>query len=337
MMMFAGVIGASLVLRSGLPQNEWPQPSWVKSHWCIGMVTIVLLLSVCWFLRRELKNCRAESVEPIADSTNRFPWVAFALAFAAFSISVIGLDYQSKIKLGLFPSRTQPMVHGKPDLNYLSNVSAVANDWISSLEQLPDPDSLTRRKLTQWKLIRSGQIEWTRRKVGRTGDPNMRALTLAQLADQIYPTQPDPRLAKFAQDETAETNQQLQTTKANLKSINTDDQVATQQGKQALDRLQQRLSYLEAATNEEDSIRNVMRESLPKVIPGGPTWIANYWLLTGFLSAELLIGTCLLVLLLLKKPSQASVTTPETLQNVTAFWYFVALTGIIVSCLVWIF
>ena len=142
MMMFAGVIGASLVLRSGLPQDQWPQPSWVKSHWCIGMVTIVLLLSVCWFLWREQKN-RAAALEQTADSGQRFPWIICALAFAAFAISVIGLDYQSKIKLGLFPSRTQPMVHGKADLNYLSSVSARANDQIAVLEQESDRDSIT--------------------------------------------------------------------------------------------------------------------------------------------------------------------------------------------------
>jgi heme/copper-type cytochrome/quinol oxidase subunit 3 len=79
-----------------------------------------------------------------------------------------------------------------------------------------------------------------------------------------------------------------------------------------------------------------MRKSLPKVIPGGPAWIANYWLLTGFLSVELLIGTCLLATLLLREPLDASIAYSDRLQNVTTFWCFVALTGIIVATLVWI-
>ena len=335
MMMFAGVMGASLVLRSGLPASEWPQPSWVKSHWCIGMVTIVLLLSICWFLWREQKN-RAGSTDKSDSPAPRFPWIIFALVFAAFSISVIGLDYQSKLKLGLCPNRTQPMVYAKPDLNYLSSVSAVANDRLASLEQLPDPDSLTRRKLKQWRLIRDGSIEWTRRKIGLSDDPTMRTLSLNQLANQIYSTRPDSRLAKFAQDEKAEAVQQLETAKAKLIEIGTDDPVVAQSTNQSIDRLQSRLSYFEAMADTDNSIRDVMRESLPKVIPGGPTWIANYWLLTGFLSVELLIGTCLLAFLLLQKPPEASAAPSDSLQNVTAFWYFVAATGIIVATLVWI-
>jgi len=332
MMMLAGVIGASFVLRSGLPASEWPQPSWVKSHWCIGMVTIVLLLSICGCLWKEQRS-RSATNQEATNTANRFPWIAFALAFAAFSICVIGLDYQSKISLGLFPNGVQPMVHAKADLNYLSNVSTVANGVIASLEQQTKPDSQTQQKLDRWKLIRGGLIEWTRRKVGRSGDPAMRKLSLHQMADQIYRTRPDSRLTKFAQDETAETTQQLESDRTKLKESESENAVAIQSLKQSIQWLQQRQQYLQAFADPKNPIRDSMRQSLPKVIPGGPTWIAYYWLLTGFLSAQLIVGTGLLGLLILRKPQG---TNSDSLQNVTACWYFIAATGIIVSLLVWI-
>ncbi len=338
MMMFAGVLGASIVLRSGVPANEWPEHSWVKSHWCIGMVTIVLLLSVCWFLWREQKN-RKGSAEETIDQPNRFPWVAFALAFALFSICVIGLDFQNKIELGLFPNRTKPTVYGEPDLRYLSGVSAVANERIASLEQLSTSDSRVNQNLSQWKLIRSGLIEWTRQKVGRAENPIMKTLSLEQLADQIYRTKPDSRLEKFALDETAELNRELnvaQTKIMELKSREILDAVAIASLQQTIDLNQQRLQYLDAFADDENSIHDVMHTALPKVIPSGPTWIANYWLLTGFLAVQLVIGTCLLVVLFLSSRRPATAACLDTLQNVTAFWYFVAGTGIMVSALVWI-
>lgn len=338
MMMFAGVMGASFVLRSGVPANDWPQSSWVKSHWCIGMVTIVLLVSVCWCLWKEQRG-RAGSREETVNQSNRFPWVTCALGFAAFCISVIGLDYQSKIELGLFPNRIQPTVHSEPDLKYLSNVSAVANDRIASLEESTAPDPRTNQKLSQWKLIRGGLIEWTRRKVGRTDDPIMKTLSLGQLADQIYRTRPDPRLEKFALDETAELNRDLeaaQTKMTELKSLESPDAVTVTSLQQSIDQKQQRLQYLDAFADGQNSIHDVMHAALPKAIPNGPTWIADYWLLTGFLSIQLIIGTSLLVVLFFSNRSQAIAGCSDTLQNVTAFWYFVAGTGIIVSALVWI-
>ena len=338
MMMFAGVLGASFVLRSGVPANEWPEHPWVKSHWCIGMVTIVLLLSVCWFLWKEQKNHEGSAEESVNQS-NRFPWVVFAIVFSAFGISVLGLDFQSKIELGLFPNRTKPMVHGEPDLRYLSSVSAVANERIASLEQLSSSDSRMNQKLSQWKLIRSGLIEWTRRKVGRADNPIMKTLSLDQLADQIYRTQPESRLEKFALDETAELNRELdaaQTKMTELKSLEIPNAVAIASLQQSIDQKQQRLQYSDAFADDENSIHDVMHKALPKVIPSGPTWIANYWLLTGFLSVQLLIGTCLLVVLFFSNRRSATVACSDTLQNVTAFWYFLAGTGIIVSSLVWI-
>ena len=164
----------------------------------------------------------------------------------------------------------------------------------------------------------------------------MGTLSLNQLADQIYSTAPDSRLAKFAEDEKAEIVGQLETANVDLNKIEAEDPAATQAMTQSIDRLQQRLNFLDAIADEENSIHDAMGDSLPKVIPGGPTWIANYWLLTEFLSIELLIGTCLLALLLLQKPQDAYFANSDTLQNVTAFWFFIAITGIIVATLVWI-
>lgn len=333
MMMLAGVIGASLVLRSGLSENAWPQPSWVKSHWCIGMVTIVLLLSICWFLRQAQKSPTA----PTDGQSKNLPWVTFALVFAIFCLSVIGLDYQSKISLGLFPNRQLPKVHGKSDLDYLSGVTTSTNDQIARLEQEAKRDSVVNRKLEQWKLIRDGLVMWTRQKIGRSNEPDMRKLSLAQLADQIYRTRPDPRLQKFTQDESEEVTQRLTKAEASWKNLGTDQTVASETLKQKIGQLRKRMLYLESLVDIEHPIRQLMKRELPKVIPGGPTWIANYWLLTGFLVIQLTFGTISLVFLVFRSPLQRPDSQLDTLQNVTAFWYFMALTGIIVSCLVWIF
>ncbi|MDA8563695.1 hypothetical protein N9L06_04500 [Mariniblastus sp.] len=335
LMMFAGVIGASMVLRSGVPASEWPEPSWVKSHWCIGMVTIVLLLSIGWLLRRAIKQRRQQKqlAASAEETSHRLPWIAFAIACSVFSAVVIGLDYQSKISLGLFPSRTQPNVYAAADLDYLSGVTARANAQIAVLEQKTDRDSIEDRKLKQWKLIRDGMINWTRRTVGRSDDPNMRELSLAQLANQIYPTRADPRLAKFAQDETAEVTQRLSLANERLKSLSPDETIAKQSGQQEINQLQQRLLFMKFVADVDHPLQPLVKYALPKVIPGGPTWIANYWLLTGFLLIHQVIGVSLLVVLVLRKSDEASA---DTLQNVTAFWYFVVITGIITASLVWI-
>ena len=320
--MFAGVIGASMVLRSGLPSEQWPEPSWIKSHWCIGMVTIVLLLSIGWFLRQAEKQLRRQHQQAASseETSHRKPWLVFAIAFSAFGLFVIGLDYQSKISLGLFPSRTQPSVYAEADLEYLSAVTARANAQIASLEQVIDRDSIEDRKLDQWKLIRGGMINWTRQTVGRSDDPNMRELSLAQLANQIYPTQADPRLAKFAQDETDEVTQRFSLANDRLKNLSPDETIAKQSGQHEIDQLQQRLLFVKSVADVDHPIQSLIKYDLPKVIPGGPTWIANYWLLTGFLLVHQIVGTSLLAWLILRKSDDDHA---GTLQNVTAFWYFV--------------
>lgn len=331
-MMLAGVIGASWVLKSGLPNGAWPEPSWVKSHWCIGTVTIALLLSICWFMWQAQKTSSAS----VKGTSNGLPWVTFALVFAVFCLSVIGLDYQSKISLGLFPNRQQPNVYGKSDLDYLSSVSKRADDQIASLEQETERDSVANRKLEQWKLIRDGLITWTRQKVGRSDDPGMRTLSLAQFANHIYSTRLDPRLQKFEKDESTEVAQRLVVAKAKSKNLEADETVAKETYQREIDLLQKRMIYLESFADVEHPIRQQMKHELPKVIPSGPTWIANYWLLTGFLVIQLTLGTISLVFLSVRSPAKISENQPDTLQNVTAFWYFIAAAGIILSVLVWI-
>jgi heme/copper-type cytochrome/quinol oxidase subunit 3 len=334
MMMFAGVIGSSCVLRSGVPAERWPEPSWVKSHWCIAMVTIVLLTLICWFLTRAKQH-------PAVDAQGNavgLPWKAFALACAAMNLCVVGLDLQSKTSLGLVPSRDRAMVYDRADLSYLSAVSAAANDRVAVLEtnQTSEAEPTSARQLERWKVVRDGLITWTRQTVGRSDDPMMRELSLAGMADQIYRTNPDPRLAKFADDEAADAENRLQTAEAELEAMGKDEETQKQILTQEINWLRQRLSYLDSISDEDNPVQELMKQYLPKVISGGPTWISNYWLLTGFLFLQLLVGSCLLAAVSIRREDFDDSKKMISLQNVTAYWYFVAATGIIVSVLVWI-
>lgn len=220
-MFFTGLIGTYIVLRFGVPGGSWPRPQSVGlAEWIGALNTFVLICSSATIVMA-LEAAKANS----AGRAKR--WLLITFLLGSTFLGIKAYEYQSKFEHGIYPRFPRSLLYDRPDLNYVAGLNAELDNQILRLERQsilaadqsssrqPDGDPTDRvqtadaratGRLAYLRLIQSGLVQWTQRKVGRTDDPLMKRLAIASLAWQIYPLAADADIQMYLANEQAETN-----------------------------------------------------------------------------------------------------------------------------------
>jgi hypothetical protein len=110
---------------------------------------------------------------------------------------ILELDRQETVDGGDSPSTPGESTASDQISQALTPVAYVPVEHVDQLEDL--------------KLIQSGLVQWTQKKVGQSNDPLMQQAALDALAHQIYPLSPNPRVENYLANEINEIEAKIQT------------------------------------------------------------------------------------------------------------------------------
>jgi len=185
-MFFAGLIGAYIVLRFGVPEGAWPTPSQVHLVEWIGAVNTFVLIcsSVTIVLAFEAaKRDRAASAKR---------WFFATFLLGSLFLGIKGYEYQQKFAHGIHPARPRSRIYDKADVYYLSAVGQAVTAEMSRLQSQVDDgiaDESTQKRLSHLSDVREHLVNWTTREVGTEVEPAQQRLMMASFAHAIYPLQ----------------------------------------------------------------------------------------------------------------------------------------------------
>ncbi len=228
-MFFTGLIGTYIVLRFGVPAGSWPAPQTVGVVEWIGAVNTFVLICSSVTIVLALEAAKSN----LAGKAKQ--WLLLTFLLGCVFLGIKAYEYQSKFSHGIYPKFPRSLLYDRPDLNYLAALKASLSQQIISGDNeaanpevaataaittdspsISAPAQLTRVSLEQHsgnlenlELIQQGLVQWTQRKVGRTGDPLMQRLAIATLAHQIYPISQDPEYQVYLDNERTETELEL--------------------------------------------------------------------------------------------------------------------------------
>ncbi|MEM9942844.1 MAG: cytochrome c oxidase subunit 3 [Planctomycetota bacterium] len=376
-MFFTALIGTYIVLRFGAPVGSWPSPEMVGVvEWMGAINTFVLICS-------SVTIVFAMEAAKLNQSTLARKWLATTFVLGCLFLGIKGFEYNSKFEHGIYPQAPRSLLYDRADLNFLAGLKQSCDDQIAHLEKADardseeKPDSHTDdqyvNSLENLRLFRTGMIQWTRTKVGKTEDPRMKELSLESLAYQIHPHGPDPELEEFISAEHAETKAQFEFHNADLKqreqrvvklqgeiedlkseldSANEDQKPAIQESIAKADQslidaaaavtktqdllkpLESRIEAINLFGKTEHGINEDFHFKLPMVIPSGNTWANTYFLLTGFHAIHVIGG---LIAFLVVLPMKLGPSTAGILENLGLYWHFVDIVWIFLFPLLYLF
>ncbi|MFT7630737.1 MAG: cytochrome c oxidase subunit 3 [Mariniblastus sp.] len=379
-MFFTALIGTYIVLRFGAPQGSWPTPHDVHVvEWLGALNTFVLICSSVTIVFA-MEAAKRDLAAPAKK------WLAATFVLGCVFLGIKASEYNSKFEHGIYPRHPRSLLYDRADVNFLAGVKASCDAEILGLERIKTAGATTLsegqvdqareqgQRLETLKLVRSGLIEWTQSKVGRTGDPMMRELALESIAYQIYPRRENKRVETYLANEENETRSLLSSLKLELNSAN--QRVASLQ--QEIDILTTAPSSQGAGENTQEATKTLIEKTeavnkamalasgltdqikplgfriqaaevfaiakggineqhhlkLPMVIPSGNTWANTYFLLTGFHAVHVICGLIAFLILL---PMSLGAQRAGVLENVGLYWHFVDIVWIFLFPLLYLF
>ena len=339
MMFFAALIASYVVIR--LAAGVWPSHETVHVIPAIGIANTVILLLSGVAVSLATKAAAGDKT----GTAKR--WLLIGLLLGSAFLGVKGYEYYTKYTHGLYPRGKRSLVYEQADINYMAGVSAEISDQIAQFAGRAD-DENHQELLLQ---IQSGMVGWTKQKVGASNDPLMQQMAMASLAHQIYPTEEDPKFAKYIADEKNELTEMQRSLDAELKSAEAslkttqdslrelsqadtkDTEAINATSKQAAELttlistnkknskpVNDRLSSIEEFGELQTGINEHHHLQLPVVIPSGNAWINTYYLLTGFHALHLIAGLVLLMIALFMRLDKSRL---PFLENTNLYWHFV--------------
>lgn len=241
-MFFTGVIGSYIVLRFGAPEAVWPSPADVFVNPWIGAMNAFVLL--CSSITIRLAFGKAQRNLPAAAKR----WVWATVVLGCLFLGVKGYEYAVKYVHGIYPRYPRSLMYDRADLSYLNGVKVETRRMVKDAlatpgggvmvhdDRSPYHDAMIGKAKSSGalamttnvslksgnqelstiellRLIESGLVHWTERKVGRSSDPVMQELAIEGLAHQIYARplehHQSQRIIKYLDDESAETQEKL--------------------------------------------------------------------------------------------------------------------------------
>lgn len=185
-MFFAGLIGAYVVLRFGVPNGTWPLPHDVHLVEWVGAINTAVLL--CSSVTMVLSHHAAETNQP----TIAKGWLALTLALGCLFLGIKGVEYSSKFKHGIYPALPRSLLHEKADVYY---AQAVREKLAAHRVKLDKGEETTPEDQEKLKLVNSllvSMVRWSEVSAARTDDPIKRRDDLELMAEAIYPRHHKP-------------------------------------------------------------------------------------------------------------------------------------------------
>ncbi len=195
-MFFTALIGTYIVLRFGAPAGTWPTPSQVGVIEWLGAVNTFVLICSSVTIVFAYEAARSDRVRSARG------WLLATLLLAFVFLGIKGYEYKSKYNHGIYPQLPRSLMHDRPDVYYVSNVSKHVKDKMFLLGSESKAQFID--ELPTLELIQKGMIQWTEEKVGLSNDPNMKRMALESFAHQIHPLTERPDIEKYLADEQKE-------------------------------------------------------------------------------------------------------------------------------------
>ncbi len=218
-MFFTALIGTCIVLRFGAPAGSWPAPSTVHIVEWLGAINTFVLICSSVAIVFCFENAKADR----PGKAKKWLFVSFLLG--SVFLGVKAREYNSKFAHGLHPAAPRSLMYDHADETYLSGLKANLKQQILRLEKESDSESVTG-KLDLLYLIRSGMVNWTERKVGRTDDPDMRRLAIDSLTEMIYPirtgTDDHDDIKRYLKNERSEVETLIQKRETDINRLNSE-------------------------------------------------------------------------------------------------------------------
>ncbi len=199
-MFFAGLIGAYIVLRFGVPEGTWPTPTQVHLVEWIGAANTFVLICSSVTIVLAFEAAKGDR----ADIAKR--WFVATLLLGSLFLGVKGYEYSQKFAHGIHPARPRRGIYDKPDVYYVSAVGQSIAAQVTELQQanergIAGPE--TAERVRELQEVREHLVQWTSFSVGRETDPVRQRLALAAFAHAVYPLGHDAVLEEFLKDEAA--------------------------------------------------------------------------------------------------------------------------------------
>jgi cytochrome c oxidase subunit 3 len=360
-MFFVALIGSYLVMRSAIPESDWPDAAAVGLVPWIGAINTLILLASSVFMTRAAIACGKR------DARRAKIALVIAVFLGIAFLSVKSYEYSEKYRLGLFPRLHANLVYPRPDVEYLG---AVQSELSQARAQLAESKDLSFAKANESRIalldtIKSGLVAWTSREVGRSNDPFAREQALAALAFYVRPTRGSAdRVKKYLADQKVELSRQrdvladrkigierqLEENTSTLKDLPSSSLSASQKAELEqqttalrsqltivnadLDAAKDRLDWLTLMANKPAGINAEFGLRLPIVVPGGKTWINGYYLLSGLHALHLFAGIVAAAMLI---PLVLDARRAMWLGNVAAYWNFVDAVWLVLFPIIYLF
>ncbi len=358
-MFFAGLIGAYIVLRFGVPSGTWPLPHHVHLVEWIGAANTFVLIcsSVTIVLALEAAKTNTPGLAKI--------WMALTLALGSVFLGVKAYEYYSKFDHGIYPALPRSLLHEKADLYYAQAVRQRLDEHIGYLNAI-DKEKLTPVQTERLALctdLRENLAVWTERTAVTAADPIDRTRALEMLAVAVYPV--DHSIEERSQalldteeirvrneaDDLAKQQKSLEAKSAELKAAIEKQPDSAAEKAPELAKVDEELKPLVARAaqlNGRLGMYAKLREAashhglnhqhhwlrLPMKIPSGNMWASTYFLMTGFHAIHVLVGLIAFVLIL---PMHLDATKAHIIENTGLYWHFVDLVWIFLFPLLYLF
>ncbi|MFO0906606.1 MAG: cytochrome c oxidase subunit 3 [Pirellulales bacterium] len=364
-MFFAGLIGAYIVLRFGVPAGTWPHPHDVHLVEPIGAFNTFVLIcsSVTIVLGLEAAKVNQTNLA-------RLYLLATFLLGSVF-LGVKMYEYSSKFSHGIYPAQPRSLIWDKADVNYASAVRQRLNDLATNLakeagegaEGQPAAVSPDQKNCEE---LRDYLVYWAEQTAARSEDYGRRQAALDTLAYYIYPLEgrkPERFIAaetKRMETEQAALKKQLDDIAAQTKALDAakaelEKKDAAEAAPQLAENAKSRQGLDEQTLAAKERLRRVdgwlalvpkldqyahgineefhfMR--LPIHIPSGNMWASTYFLLTGFHAIHVAVGLLMFALMLRYK---LDASNAHLLENGGLYWHFVDLVWIFLFPLLYLF
>jgi len=177
-MFFAGLIGAYVVLRFGVPSGTWPHPHDVHLVEPIGAFNTFVLIcsSVTIVLGLEAAKLNQSSLARL--------WLLATFVLGSVFLGVKMYEYSSKFSHGIYPSAPRSLIYDKADLNYASAVRQRLNDLATDLAKKASAEAAEGQAATpsedqkRCEDLRDYLVYWAEQTAARSEDPARRQAAL---------------------------------------------------------------------------------------------------------------------------------------------------------------
>ncbi|MEM9410001.1 MAG: cytochrome c oxidase subunit 3 [Planctomycetota bacterium] len=351
-MFFIALLGSYLVLRYSEP--VWPSTEVMHVDWMLGVFNTLILFGSTLTLGIAIRSARKD-----LSAASKF-WLLATILLAIVFIGVKSSEYYEKYNAGFLTRYHGGLVFDVADENYLSKTAAAMNSHIdaASGQAIEDGDV--------FELIRSGLIEWTQYKVGRTADRETKQSAIEAMAYQIYRIEQSSDIDAYLALETEQVERDrelldldLGQLKSSLRQtqnqievlipeLEKNDVDATENYARLSSQADVQTNAIEAARKQMTPLDNRLELGdrlassagvntkfglrLPMVIPGGKTWVNTYLLLTVFHLVHLVVGLGILLVWVTIQFKQFNV---HWLENFSLYWHFVDVVWLIILAVVY--